>query len=296
MKKTAVWLLLAALLLALASGCNRAGQEEEQGLMLWFPTDPDQERLSAALDSCPYRGESPSIPGLLAALLAGPPSESSGLVAAIPAGTRVLSWSLDNRVVDVELSAAYAELVGIDLTLADYCITLTLTQLPGVDGVRVTANGGGQSYRDRQALYPGDVLFSGAEEVPVEVTAALYFRREGGDSLGYELRTFRLTEDNVPAKAVLTALIAGPEDKGLVPLLPSQLTVRSAWVDEGVCIADLSAHLLEIPEEERALAVESIVETLRSLDTVDQVQLLIEGEPAEGSGGPDTARAAGPSE
>ncbi|MDE6280861.1 MAG: GerMN domain-containing protein [Oscillospiraceae bacterium] len=295
MKKTAVWLLLAALVLALASACNRAGQEEDQGLKLWFPTDPDQERLSAALDSCPYQGESPSIPGLLAALLAGPP-ESSGLAPAIPAGTRVLSWSLDNRVVNVELSAAYAELVGIDLTLADYCITLTLTQLPGVDGVRITANGGGQSYRDRQALYPEDVLFSGAEEVPVEVTAALYFRREGGDSLGYELRKFRLTEDKVPAKAVLTALIAGPEDKGLAPLLPSQLTVRSAWVDEGVCTADLSAHLLDIPEGERALAMESIVETLRSLDTVDQVQILIEGEPAEEFGGPDLARQAIPSE
>ena len=162
--------------------------------------------------------------------------------------------------------------------------------------MRITANGGGQSYRDRQALYPEDVLFSGAEEVPVEVTAALYFRREGGNSLGYELRTFRLTEDKIPAKAVLTALIAGPEDAGLASLLPSQLTVRSAWVDEGVCTADLSAHLLEIPEEERALALESIVETLRSLDTVDQVQILIEGEPAEESGGPDAARQAGPSE
>ena len=293
MKRTAAW-LLAALLLGLALGCAPLEEEEQQGLMLWFPTDPSLEQLSAALDSCPYQGESPSIPGLLAALLAGPP-ESSGLVPAIPAGTRVLSWSLGNRVVDVELSAAYAELVGIDLTLADYCITLTLTQLPGIDGVRITANGGGQSYRDRQALYPEDVLFSGAEEVPVEVTAALYFRREGGDSLGYELRTFRLTEDKIPAKAVLAALIAGPEDKGLLPLLPTELTVRSAWVDEGVCTADLSAHLLEIPEEERALALESIVETLRSLDTVDQVQILIEGEPAEESGGPDAARQADPS-
>lgn len=296
MRKSIVWLPLAALLLALASGCAGAAREEEQGLKLWFPTDPGQELLSAALDSCPYQGEDHSIPALLSALLAGPPPDAATLIPAAPGGTRVLSWSVDNRVVHVELSAAYAELVGIDLTLADYCITLTLTQLPGVDGVRVTSNGGGQSYRDRQALYPGDVLFSGAEEVPVEVTAALYFRREGGDSLGYELRKFRLTEDKVPAKAVLTALIAGPEDAGLLPLLPAQLTVRSAWVDEGVCTADLSAHLLEVPEGERALAMESIVETLRSLDTVDQVQILIEGEPADGFGGPDTARAAAPSE
>ena len=295
MRKTAA-LLLAALLLALASGCAGAAQEEEQGLKLWFPTDPGQDLLAAALDSCPYQGEDHSIPALLSALLAGPPPDAAALIPAAPGGTRVLSWSVDNRVAHVELSAAYAELVGIDLTLADYCITLTLTQLPGVDGVRVTSNGGGQSYRDRQALYPGDVLFSGAEEVPVEVTAALYFRREGGDSLGYELRKFRLTEGKVPAKAVLTALIAGPEDAGLLPLLPPQLTVRSAWVDEGVCTADLSAHLLEIPEGERTLAMESIAETLRSLDTVDQVQILIEGEPADGFGGPDTARAAAPSE
>ena len=295
MKKTAAWLLLAALLLALAAGCVSA-EDEEQGLRLWFPTDPNQERLSAALDSCPYQGDNPSIPSLLSALLAGPPLEETGLVAAIPSGTRVLSWSLDNRVIDLELSAAYAKLVGIDLTLADYCITLTLTQLPGVDGVRITANGGGQSYRDRQALYPEDVLFSGAEEVPVEVTAALYFRREGGNSLGYELRKFRLTEDKMPAKAVLTALIAGPEDKGLLPLLPSQLTVHSAWVEDGVCTADLSAHLLELPEEERILALESIVETLRSLDTVDQVQILIEGEPAEGTPEPAAAQPADPLE
>lgn len=299
MKKIAAWLPLAALLLALASGCAGPGQEVEEGLKLWFPTDPNQEQLSAALDSCPYQGEGQSIPSLLSALLEGPPQEVVELTSIIPGGTRVprvLSWSVENRVANVELSASYAELVGIDLTLADYCITLTLTQLPGVDGVRVTASGGGQSYRDRQALYPEDVLFSGEEEVPVEITAALYFRREGGDSLGYELRKFRLTEGKVPIKTVLAALIAGPEDEGLLPLLPSQLTVRSAWVDEGLCTADLSAHLLDVPEEERALAMDSIVETLRSLDTVDQVQILIDGGPVAESGGPDTAQPAAPSE
>ena len=187
----------------------------------------------------------------------------------------------------IYMSAAYAGLVGVDLTLADCCITLTLAQLPGVDGVRVTASGGGQSYRDRQALYPEDVLFSGAEETPVEVTAALYFRREGGDTLGYELRKFRLTEDSVPAKAVLSALIAGPEDGGLLPLLPQDLTVRSAWVEGGTCTADLSGRLLDLPPEERELALKSIVDTLCSLDTVERVQILIDGEPAGEFGGMD---------
>lgn len=280
MKKAVARLLLAALVLALAFGCADRNQEESEGLCLWFPVNPALGEVSGILDACPYTGEDRSIPGLLSALLAGPPQEEIELASIIPAGTRVLSWSLENQVANVELSAAYAELVGINLTLADSCITLTLTQLPGVEGVRVTVNGGGQSYRERPVLYPKDVLFSGAEETPVEVTAALYFRREGGDSLGFEWRKFRLTEGSIPAKAVLTALIAGPEDKGLLPLLPSELTVRSAWVDEGLCTADLSAHLLDLPENERTLAVSSIVETLCSLDTVEQVQILIEGEPA----------------
>lgn len=281
MRQKIARLLLAALALGLAAGCAAGTQEEDKGLELWFPVDPALNRLSSALDACPYEGEERSIPALLSALLAGPPAEELELVSLIPEGTRVLSWSLEDRVAHVELSAAYAGLSGVDLTLTDYCITLTLAQLPQVEGVRVTVSGGGQSYRDREALYPEDVLFSGAEEAPVEITAALYFRREGSSSLGFEWRRFRLTQDKAPVKEVLDALIAGPEDQGLLALLPAGLTVRSVQVEDGACAVDLSAQLLDIPEEERALAVTSIVETLRSLDTVDRVQVLIEGEPYE---------------
>lgn len=281
MRQKIARLLLAVLALGLASGCAAGTQEEDKGLELWFPVDPALNRLSSALDACPYEGEERSIPALLSALLAGPPAEEPELVSLIPEGTRVLSWSLEDRVAHVELSAAYAGLAGVDLTLTDYCITLTLAQLPQVEGVRVTVSGGGQSYRDREALYPEDVLFSGEEETPVEITAALYFRREGSSSLGFEWRRFRLTQDKAPVKEVLDALIAGPEDQGLLALLPAGLTVRSVQVEDGACAVDLSAQLLDIPEEERALAVTSIVETLRSLDTVDRVQVLIEGEPYE---------------
>lgn len=295
MRKTAAWLGLAVLLLGLAAGCAAGTREEDPGLELWFPIDPELGIASAALDACPYQGEDPSIPGLLSALLAGPPPEEVEFTSLVPEGTRVLSWSMEEGVANVELSAAYAELAGVELTVTDYCITLTLSQLPGVDGVRITVNGGGQSYRDRRVLHRSDVLFSGAEETPVDVSAALYFRRDGGDALGFELRRFRVTEGRVPAKEVLSGLAAGPEDKGLLPLLPEELAVRSAWADKGLCTADLSAHLLEIPEEDRALAAASIVETLCSLDGVEQVLILIEGEPVEEFGGLDLTQPLRPS-
>lgn len=286
MKKRVV--LLAALLLALITGCLAQDGQEEGGLRLWFATPGEEQsrQVASALGSCGYEGAG-TVSAMLRALLAGPPQDS-GLAPVIPSGTQVVGWSMEGRIAHVELSDAYGSLSGVDLTLADYCITLTLCQLRGVDGVRITVSSGGPAFQERRVLREGDVIFSGAEEEPVDVPATLYFRRAGGNSLVGELRVFRLTEEETPAKAVLEALIAGPRDEGLAGVLPQDLAVLSAWVDDGVCHADLSAELYYgIPENqpEQELVISSIVETLCSLDTVEQVQLLVEGEPLTAYGG-----------
>ena len=285
MKKRAVF-LAAALLLALLTACIAQTGGGEGGLRLWFavPVERQSREVTAALGYAPYTGTE-SVPALLTALLAGPPQDSE-LVSPIPAETRVAGWAVEGRTARVELSEEYAQLSGVDLTIADYCITLTLCQLPGVDAVALSTGDGA----DRRVLRAGDVIFSGAEEEPVDVPASLYFRRGESASLGFELRVFRLTEDEAPAKAVLEALAAGPQDEELTGLLPQNLTVRAAWVDDGVCYADLSAELLEAPPdaaEEQELVISSIVETLCSLDKVEQVQLLVEGEPLTAYGGLD---------
>ncbi len=266
---------LALALCCLLSGCARPRAEAAEGLSLWFPTARDD--LASALSGTPYEGDG-TVPGLMDALLSGPGDRAGGLAAFAPAGTALLGWSVENRVVRVELSAPYAALEGVDRTLADYCVTLTLTQLSGIDGVRIFVDGQGQG----RLLRAGDVVFSGAEEEPVEVPATLYFRMASGGGLGYELRTFRLTEDEAPAQAVLEALVAGPEnEEALAPLLPADLAVYAAWMDGGVCSVNVSSALLdEMPEtaEERELVIESLVDTLCSLDAVEQVQILVEGE------------------
>ena len=285
MKKRVVCLAALILLMLLSAACGFRPDAGDDGLRLWFavPEDRQSREVAAALGSAPYTGTQ-SVPDLLAALLAGPPQDSE-LVSLIPPGTELLSWSVAGRMAYVELSDEYAQLSGIDRTIADYCVTLTLSQLSGVDRVALSAGGGGS-----RVLRTGDVIFSGAEEEPVDVPASLYFRRAGGTALVFELRVFRLTEDETPARAVLEALIAGPRDAGLVGLLPQELTVRAVWVDDGVCYADLSDALLAaMPDSprEQELMITSIVDTLCSLDTVDQVQLLVEGEPLTVYGGLD---------
>lgn len=49
----------------------------------------------------------------------------------IPQGVQLRSCQLTGGMALVDFSQGYEQLSGIDLTMADYCVTLTLSQLPG---------------------------------------------------------------------------------------------------------------------------------------------------------------------
>ena len=277
-----IFVLTLALSLLL-SACG--GSQESSHILLYFRTDPtDQSQVHGpAIQSQPYSGPAgPGVEELVDALLAGP--TQPGLVSPFPQGTDLQQWQQDGKRVTVDLSWPYGDLVGIELTMADYCITLTLTQLEGVEEVCITANGSQLPYRDRQVFTAEDVMFTGAEEEPVEVTAALHFKRKDSQELGFEFRVFRLIESDSVAQVVVEALIAGPQDEGLERILPADLKVLSARQEGRVCYVDLSGVFLEqVPQEEwqQQLVLDSLVNTLCSLENVEQVQILVEGQPLE---------------
>ena len=68
----------------------------------------------------------------------------------------------------LDLSGQYGGLTGVDLTVADACLALTLSQAPGVETVYVTVEGGEIPYRPIQDLGAGDVLFPGETAPPAE--------------------------------------------------------------------------------------------------------------------------------
>lgn len=271
-------LLLAAVLLFGLCACSALQKSEDNSLALWFITQEENE--NPELSSLNYEGAA-DVPSMMDALLKGP-AAMTGLRSAIPEGTRLVSWSVKGDLAKVDLSGPYDSLEGVALTLADYCITLTLTQLEGVENVHITVNGRDIPLRNKQIFSASDVVLSGAEEEPVELTAALCFRRIGGNELDEELRVFRLTESQSATLAVLQALLSGPTEPGLQALLPQGVEVYSARVEAGVCYADFSATLLTgIPEslEQQRLVINSIVKSLQSLGHVQAVQILVEGEP-----------------
>lgn len=220
---------------------------------------------------------------LMDALLRGP--EDPELTSPFPKGTSVVSVNRLGTELRVDLSAVYGTLSGVDLSLADYAIALTLTQLPDIARVRITVQGSELDYRSRQVFLSRDVLLAPKEDVVGAVDAVLYFLNDEG-ALAAEKRTLQLYEGDTQVSAVLRALENGPEDKSLTAVLPEGFKVRKAWTEEGLCYVSLSSALLEGELEAETLenALGALEQSLLSLSSVEAVRFLVDGEFAESYG------------
>ena len=213
---------------------------------------------------------------LVAELLKGPVDPT--LKSPFPKGTALLSADQKGTELRVDLSAAYSTLSGVGLSLADYAITLTLTQLPDVARVRITVAGRELDYRSRQVFLARDILTVPKEDVVGTVDASLYFVN-GDGALTAEARTLNLYE----VSAVVRALENGPETKGLSAVLPEGFKVRKVWLEEEICYVSLSSALLEGQPEPETLsqAVLALEQSLLSLESVEEVRFLVDGELAD---------------
>lgn len=162
MKKRRLTRLIALLLLLslLPAGCAGEGTEKG-GYGLYFLAAPGGGR-GAALEAQRWTdGEDPDPGELLSALLSGPQGEE--LSSPFPRGVTLQSWAWDEKVpgkVLVVLSEQYSGLTDISLTLADYSIVLTLSQLPEVKSVEIQSTGYSANYRAHQTLASEEAVLS----------------------------------------------------------------------------------------------------------------------------------------
>ena len=207
---------------------------------------------------------------------------AAALVTELFKGTSLVSAERVGTELRVDLSAAYSTLSGVGLSLADYAITLTLTQLPDVARVRITVAGRELDYRSRQVFLARDILTVPKEDVVGTVDASLYFVN-GDGALTAEARTLNLYEGDTQVSAVVRALENGPETKGLSAVLPEGFKVRKVWLEEEICYVSLSSALLEGQREPETLsqAVLALEQSLLSLESVEEVRFLVDGELAD---------------
>ena len=286
MKRIAALCLSA--LVALTAGCAYsavAAKQEEESYDLYF-READLDAASGGdalrteriyLSDVPRDDPLQLAQALLSELLDGPRDET--LRSPFPVGTTLLSLEVEGSRAKVDMSAAYGTLSGVALTMADYAVALTLTQLPEISVVSITVRGQELAYRSAQRFTARDVLFATTEDVVGTLPVTLYFP-DGGGVLTPEVVTLELYEGDTQVGAVIKALEHGPAGKDLSAAFPEAFQVKSAWLEENVCYVNLSsAALPELTEPQRLmLAIRALVRSLCSLDAVEEVQFLVDGE------------------
>ena len=283
-RKLIVLTALALVLLALA-GCGVV-QKEQEGLRLYYAASLDTHRGGDAIDSVTIdwdelpQGDQVARAESVLALLMGMCQEK-GFQSPIPDGTTLRSVTIIGGTACVDFSGSYGQLSGMALTIADYCVALSLTQLEGIYAVRITVNEQELAYRDNDLFLAGDVLLTSMDDVVRTLTARLYFPNSDGD-LEAEERLLTQYEGQSAADVVLSALGDGPSDDDLQPLAEKGLSGMTVRMDNGVCQLNVaSASMEELEDDTARQLLLCVTQSLQSLEGISSVQLYIDGTYAE---------------
>ena len=281
--KKKIGLLLLVPLLLLPAGCRRE-EPARTAYDLYF----QEADLTYSAGESPFRtetvylydAETDAAPRLAEALvrelLKGPADET--LKSTFPAGTTLLSLEIEGDRARVDLSPSYESLSGVALTLADSAIAMTLSQVPEVSSVQITVRGRELAYRDRQVLNLRELLLTPEEDVVSTVEARLYFLNQEGRLTAAE-QTLELYEGDTQVSAVAKALEGRPEGRDLLSPLPEGFQVKSVWLEEDICYVNLSSALLEgLGESALQTALRALEDSLSSLEAVEEVRFLVDGE------------------
>ncbi len=276
--------LLLLLLAALCAACGVAGEG--------FSRDPAGEGMTLYYLSA-ENGETGGILGrefrdvpgntagdVMTRLLSGP--EEVGLRSPFPGGTVVRSCREEGDLAIVDLSEAYGGLSGVELTLADGCIVLTLCELSHIDRVYLTVEGRPRPFRDQIFTAEDFLLDNGAGQDRQE-TVKLWFLQ--GEGLGMEERTLTLRMGDRIEIAAVQALLEGPEGGDLEPVSPKDTQLLALTREGNRYTVDFDGGWLEGEEDPRRIL--AVAETLLTLNPEGEVSFRVEGQPLETLGDMD---------
>ena len=159
------WKAAAAVLLLLLTACGFPQEQdgEETGYLIYYLAQTDEARGGDLIRGSYEQLELPEGASLeeqatavVRRLISGP--EERNLRSPLPDNIRLLSLTIQDRRVTVDFSGGFAQLSGIELTLADYCLVLTLSQVDGVDAVQIQSAGHTYHSRSHQTMQAEEAI------------------------------------------------------------------------------------------------------------------------------------------
>lgn len=273
-------LILSGLLLLL-SGCGAAiRQVEEKASLNFYYSVNGEVQSGAAISPEQDASVASNVPDAMRRLLSGP--RSLELQRTFPEGTQLLTWSLVDGGLTLNLSEAFGSLSGMALICAEYCIVLTCAQLEGVETVTILVEGKLLPGAVSGALSPEDVVLKGETEDPFTVSSQLYFPLVDHSGLGVEYREFEVETLDLTdqANGVLHQLLQGPKESEMEPVLNGVGLLEVARMEGGRCCVALDSTTLAAlcaDETSFPLYLYALVDSLTELEGINSVSFLLDG-------------------
>ncbi|GHU95642.1 hypothetical protein FACS1894208_08810 [Clostridia bacterium] len=196
---------------------------------------------------------------------------------ALPDGISCEAAEFDDGLLTLTLSEAYLTLAGLQKTLADACLTLTLTELPDVEAVSI----GGAVFAARDFL-----LSEQLSETPT-AEFELYRIDTAAQRLISVRKRFVLREGELIEQCLYDELLSSGDSERQVSIIPEHTKLLSSEISDGVLTLTLSSEFITAASTEdwmRSLTLRGIVYAFTALEYVDGVTLLVDGLPLSGYG------------
>ena len=279
MRKIALLTLISVLLFTFSS-CGKS--DSEAAYKIYYL---NTEKTSIVVQNSDLSGD--TVDELVTDALDKLSTSSDGVdyIATIPSGVNISGFEISDGTLSLYLSGAYSALDIYTEILVRAAIVKTLVQIDGVDSVAMYLDNSPltDSNGDAIGLMTADTFiedFGEETDSLLSSTLTLYFASADGTSLVAESRTVYYSRNVAIEKLIIDQLLNGPDSDDLMSTLPTGTKLNSISVsDEGICYVNFDAALeTGITGVTENVTVYSIVDSLTELDSIKEVQILVNGE------------------
>ncbi|MEA4964513.1 MAG: GerMN domain-containing protein [Oscillospiraceae bacterium] len=219
--------------------------------------------------------------------LLGQAPESGALRTTLPENTEILDLSIEDGLCIVDFSADFLQNrpeTDSEERMTILSIVDTLTEFQEINRVQFYVEGEVLStyyHMDLSLVYQRDENAIGPVRPGLnEIDATLYVLRQRDRVLTELPMRLKSAANESDADTVLRALLEYGEKNGFSSPVPTGTKVLSVVEEGNTCEVDLSASFADTlqTEETQTLAVQSIVNSLKSLDGIQHISITIEGK------------------
>lgn len=193
-------------------------------------------------------------------------------------------WTLDGNNVYIYYTASYKEMSAATEVLYRAAVVKTLSQADGVEHITFYVDNAPATYANGNVIgmmSASDFIddADGKSDDMKWGDLKLYFANAKGNKL-VPVTVSVAYNKNVPVERVIVEqLIKGPSTSGYYRTLPENTKLLGISITDGTCYVNLDATFLnEMVNASEMIPVYSIVNSLCELGTVNQVQILVNGE------------------